>query len=173
MQYDVIALDLDGTALSPQNQVTHAVREAVSWARRRGVHVVISTGRICSEAAEFARLLGTDDEMVTSGGAALSSVSQEKSFQRTSMGWENACRAAAACERYGLSTMVYVGDQLFMTPYDEMMFGRYKSNEGFLAAKTVVPSVAEIVADQRLAVDKIFTRSQNPQHLSVVRQVGS
>lgn len=170
MQYDLIALDLDGTALSPHNQVNPAVREAVQWARRRGVHVVISTGRICSEAAEFAHLLGTDDEMVSSGGAALSSASQGKCFHRTSMGWESACRAAAACERYGLSTMVYVGDQLLMTPYDEMMFGKYKSNEGFLAAKTVVPSVAEAIADQRIAVDKVFTRSQNPQHLAVIRQ---
>lgn len=170
MRYDVIALDLDGTALSPQNQVTPAVREAVGWARRRGVHVVISTGRICSEAAEFARLLGADDEMVTSGGAALSLASQEKCFKRTSMQWESACRAAAACERYGLSTMVYVGDKLFMTPYDEMMFGQYKSNEGFLAAKTVVQSVAETIAGQHLEVDKVFTRSRNPQHLAVVRQ---
>ncbi len=170
MQYDLIALDLDGTALSPQNQVNPAVREAVAWARAKGVHVVISTGRICSEAAEFARLMGTDNEMVTAGGAALSLADEERCFWRSSMHWESACRAAAACERYGLSTMVYVGEKLFMTPYDEMAFGRYKSNEGFLAAKTVVPSVAEAVAEQHLEVDKVFTRSQNRQQLALVRQ---
>lgn len=43
MRYDIIALDLDGTALNPQNQVSPAVREAVGWARSHGVHVVIST----------------------------------------------------------------------------------------------------------------------------------
>ena len=75
----------------------------------------------------------------------------------------------AACERYGLSTMVYVGTKLYMTPYDELMFSRYKSNEGYLAVKTVVPSVAEVVAEQHLPVDKVFTRSQNPQHLQFVR----
>lgn len=170
MQYDLIALDLDGTALSPQNQVTPAVREAVGWARSKGVHVVISTGRICSEAAEFASLMGADNEMVTSGGAALSLAGEGRCFWRSPMHWESACRAAAACERYGLSTMVYVGDKLFMTPYDEMAFGRYKSNEGFLAAKTVVPSVAEAIVQQRLEVDKVFTRSQNPQQLALVRQ---
>ena len=53
-------------------EVSPAVREAVGWARAKGVRVVISTGRICGEASEFARLLGTDDEMVTSGGAAIS-----------------------------------------------------------------------------------------------------
>ena len=169
MQYDLIALDLDGTALTPQNSVSPAVREAIACASQKGVHVVISTGRICGEAAEFAQLLGADDEMVTSGGAAVSLASKGICISRTSMEWEAACRAAAACERYGLSTMVYVGTKLYMTPYDELMFSRYKSNEGYLAVKTVVPSVAEVVAEQHLPVDKVFTRSQNPQHLQFVR----
>ena len=170
MQYDLIALDLDGTALTPDNQVSEAVREAVGWARARGVHVVISTGRICGEAAEFARLLGADDEMVTSGGAALSSASQGVCFDRISMDWETACRAAAACERCGLSTMVYVGANLYMTPYDDMMFSQYKTNEGFLAVKTVVPSVAETIAAEHLAADKVFTRSRSPENLELVRR---
>ena len=170
MRYDIIALDLDGTALNPQNQVSPAVRDAVSWARSQGVHVVISTGRICGEAAEFARLLGADDEMVTSGGAAISSASQGICLNRISMDWETACRAAAACERFGLSTMVYVGTKLYMTPYDDMIFSSYKSNEGFLAVKTIVPSVAETIADQHLEVDKVFTRSRNRNHLELVRK---
>ena len=73
---DLIALDLDGTALNPQNQVSPATADAVRRARESGIHVVVSTGRICGEARDFALMLGTDDQMVTSGGATLSSVSQ-------------------------------------------------------------------------------------------------
>ena len=72
---DLIALDLDGTALNPQNQVSPATADAVRRARESGIHVVVSTGRICGEARDFALMLGTDDQMVTSGGATLSSVS--------------------------------------------------------------------------------------------------
>lgn len=75
---DLIALDLDGTALNPQNQVSPATADAVRRARESGIHVVVSTGRICGEARDFALMLGTDDQMVTSGGATLSSVSQER-----------------------------------------------------------------------------------------------
>ena len=77
---DLIALDLDGTALNPQNQVSPATADAVRRARESGIHVVVSTGRICGEARDFALMLGTDDQMVTSGGATLSSVSQERSL---------------------------------------------------------------------------------------------
>ena len=56
MKYDLIALDLDGTALNPHNTVSPAVREAVAWARSCGVHVVDldrtylqRSGRICAD----------------------------------------------------------------------------------------------------------------------------
>ena len=51
---DLIALDLDGTALTPDNTVSQATRDAVRRAREAGLRVVISTGRICGEARDFA-----------------------------------------------------------------------------------------------------------------------
>ena len=93
---DLIALDLDGTALNPQNQVSPATADAVRRARESGIHVVVSTGRICGEARDFALMLGTDDQMVTSGGATLSSVSQERCTMRMSMPW-GSCRACVCC----------------------------------------------------------------------------
>ena len=159
---DLIALDLDGTALNPQNQVSPATADAVRRARESGIHVVVSTGRICGEARDFALMLGTDDQMVTSGGATLSSVSQERCTMRMSMPWEAAVRASAVVERIGMITMVYVGETLLITPYDDIEFGKYKSNEGYLSAKKVVPSVAEYIATNHISVDKMFIRSQDP-----------
>ena len=166
---DLIALDLDGTALTPDNTVSEATREAVRRARGAGLHVVVSTGRICGEARDFAIALGADDLMVTSGGASISSVSRGQCTMRMSMPWEPAVRAAAAVERIGLMVMVYVGETLLITPYDEMEFGKYKSNEGYLAAKRVVPSIAEFIADGHVSVDKIFARSKDPVTLKMVR----
>ena len=81
---------------------------------------------------------------------------------RMSMPWEAAVRAAAVVERIGMIAMVYVGETLLITPYDDMAFSRYKSNEGYLTSKKVVPSVAEYIAIHHISVDKIFIRSQDP-----------
>ena len=59
-------------------------------------------------------------------------------------------------------TMVYVGETLLITPYDDIEFGKYKSNEGYLSAKKVVPSVAEYIATNHVSVDKMFIRSHDP-----------
>ena len=129
---DLIALDLDGTALNPQNQVSPATADAVRRARESGIHVVVSTGRICGEARDFALMLGTDDQMVTSGGATLSSVSQERCTMRMSMPWEAAVRASAVVERIGMITMVYVGETLLITPYDDIEFGIRNQKAGIV-----------------------------------------
>ena len=98
---DLIALDLDGTALNPQNQVSPATADAVRRARESGIHVVVSTGRICGEARDFALMLGTDDQMVTSGGATLSSVSQERCTMRVhAVGSCRACVCRGGAHRH-------------------------------------------------------------------------
>ena len=94
----LIALDLDGTALTPQNKVAETTTDAVRRAREAGVYVAVSTGRICGEARDFAVDLDADDLMVTSGGATLSSISGGGCTMRMSMPWEAAVRAAAAVE---------------------------------------------------------------------------
>lgn len=165
---ELIALDLDGTALTPENTVSDATREAVRRARGAGIHVVVSTGRICGEARDFAIALGADDRMVTSGGASISSVSEARCTMRMSMPWEPAVRAAAV-ERIGITAMIYIGETLLITPYDDLEFGKYKSNEGYLAVKQVVPSVAEYIAENHLSVDKIFARSNDAVMLGMIR----
>ena len=167
----LIALDLDGTALTPQNKVAETTTDAVRRAREAGVYVAVSTGRICGEARDFAVDLDADDLMVTSGGATLSSISGEGCTMRMSMPWEAAVRAAAAVERIGMIAMIYVGETLLITPYDDLGFGSYKTNEGYLTSKKVVPSVAEYIADHHLSVDKIFVRSQDPVTLLRTRAI--
>jgi len=167
----LIALDLDGTALTPQNKVAETTTDAVRRAREAGVYVAVSTGRICGEARDFAVDLDADDLMVTSGGATLSSISGEGCTMRMSMPWEAAVRAAAAVERIGMIAMIYVGETLLITPYDDLGFGSYKTNEGYLTSKKVVPSVAEYIADHHLSVDKIFVRSQDSVTLLRTRAI--
>ncbi len=45
MAIELIAIDMDGTLLDPQHQITPAVKQAIAAARRKGVHVVLATGR--------------------------------------------------------------------------------------------------------------------------------
>lgn len=170
MDYDLIAIDLDGTALSSSNEVQHSTIEAVRYARERGVRVVLSTGRIRGEAAEFALRMGTDDYMVTAGGATVCDVTTGRVFHRVFIPWESAARAAEVVERTNMCTMVYADGALLVTPFSESVFAAYKTNEGYLRTKVVVPSVAQYLAENRMPADKLFTRCANAALLRNARK---
>ena len=67
----LISLDLDGTLLNPQGQVTAASKEAIAKARAAGVRVVLNTGRPAPEVLWFAQEAGLDEVNACLGGAAL------------------------------------------------------------------------------------------------------
>ena len=51
----LISLDLDGTLLDPQGQITPASKAAIALARAAEIRVVLNTGRPIPEACFFAR----------------------------------------------------------------------------------------------------------------------
>ena len=70
MQLRVIATDYDGT-IAQDGVLDPAVREAIAVARKRGVMVVIVTGRILSELRHVAGCLDFVDGVVAENGAVV------------------------------------------------------------------------------------------------------
>ncbi|WP_344137525.1 HAD-IIB family hydrolase [Saccharopolyspora halophila] len=68
---DLVGIDLDGTALNGQRQMTATTRAAISLATHSGVCVIAITGRPVRECRELARLFSLDIDFVGSNGAAV------------------------------------------------------------------------------------------------------
>lgn len=64
----LLGLDLDGTLLDPAGRLTREAREAVTEARRRGVFVVLCTGRRFRTAALVAEELDLTGPLVVNNG---------------------------------------------------------------------------------------------------------
>lgn len=68
----LLALDVDGTLVDHENQMSEAVREAVLAHHARGAHIVVSTGRSVPGTSETVGKLGLDDGYaVASNGAVV------------------------------------------------------------------------------------------------------
>lgn len=46
MKYKLIAIDMDGTLLNSERKVSDKNRNALLRAKKKGIHIVLSTGRI-------------------------------------------------------------------------------------------------------------------------------
>jgi Cof subfamily protein (haloacid dehalogenase superfamily) len=73
----LLAVDIDGTLLNPQFQISPADLAALRRAERQGVEVILVTGRRHAFALPIAEQLGFDFWMITSNGAVTRSLTGE------------------------------------------------------------------------------------------------
>jgi Cof subfamily protein (haloacid dehalogenase superfamily) len=74
MPIRLLALDLDGTTLDAHGGLSDAVREAVAAVRRRGIRVVLCTGRRFRTALPMARSLGLSGPIVVNNGVIVKEI---------------------------------------------------------------------------------------------------
>ena len=71
MKYKLLAIDMDGTLLNSNNEVSLRTREAINEAKKRGVNVVIATGRILESASFYSKKLDLKNPILACNGALI------------------------------------------------------------------------------------------------------
>lgn len=74
MSIKLVAIDLDGTLLNSQHQISPAVKEAVIQAKNKGVYIVLASGRPFSGISPYLKELGLDnatDYCISNNGSVI------------------------------------------------------------------------------------------------------
>jgi Cof subfamily protein (haloacid dehalogenase superfamily) len=100
-QYRMIAIDLDGTLLSPTGEVTPRTKAAVHRALRAGLLVCFATGRNMTESQMVLDAVAHYDTAVFVGGAMVMDTKQRTTLHRTAMEPALARAVCATLERLG------------------------------------------------------------------------
>ena len=71
MSYKLIAIDMDGTLLNSKGIVSDRTRQAIYDASKKGVYVVLATGRILKSAINHSMELNLNKPIISSNGAII------------------------------------------------------------------------------------------------------
>lgn len=71
MKWKLLALDLDGTTLNSNEEISDRNLSAIQDASQAGVRIIITTGRSYASASPFITLLNTGDPSITYNGALI------------------------------------------------------------------------------------------------------
>lgn len=71
LKYKLVAIDMDGTLLNSKNQVTNRTRIAIEEAKKKGVYIVLSTGRILKSALSYSKILALNNPIIACNGAII------------------------------------------------------------------------------------------------------
>lgn len=92
MSIKLIAIDMDGTLLTPQNQISPAVKSAIAAARAKGVHVVLATGRPFIGVAPYLAQLDLQQEgcfCITNNGALVQRATDGECVAQTTLSFDD------------------------------------------------------------------------------------
>ncbi|HUT13150.1 MAG TPA: Cof-type HAD-IIB family hydrolase [Thermoguttaceae bacterium] len=97
----LLAIDIDGTLLNSNDELTPATQEALVRAGRSGVHVVLATGRRYSRTLHLVEPLAIDVPLVTASGALVKDPIDHRTLFRAQFDRRLLCDALAAVARCG------------------------------------------------------------------------
>lgn len=106
----MIALDVDGTLLTSRGELTGETVRAIRAARKKGVKVVLSTGRSVPEAVWLTGLAGCDGRAVCLGGAAVADMADGRHIRRWDIPDGLAASVLEVLRGQPLACMVFAGE---------------------------------------------------------------
>lgn len=102
MKYRLIALDVDGTLLNDDHELTPRVRNAVRAASEQGVEIVLATGRGTTSALPVLAELGLKGTLITHNGASVVDSQTREVLYDTQISHELAQRYAIYLRERGI-----------------------------------------------------------------------
>src|ERR1700722_13206174 len=113
MRIDLIALDLDGTLLDSEDQVSDRNRRAIRGALELGVRVVLVTGRGVDLPIRLSRELGLNLPVICCHGALTKDFGANKTLEHVPVPLEYAKPMVEFAEREGLAVAIYVEEAFY------------------------------------------------------------
>jgi len=86
MAYKLVCIDVDGTLLNNQHKITKRTKEIILKAHKLGVHIVISTGRMYTDAEYYSNLIGVKSPVIASNGAFIKEKDNDKVIYKNILG---------------------------------------------------------------------------------------
>jgi Cof subfamily protein (haloacid dehalogenase superfamily) len=107
MRFDLIALDLDGTLLDPQERVSPRNRRAIESALTAGIRIVLVTGRGVDMPIRVSRELGLNLPVICCHGALTKDFGANRTLGHIPVPLKYAKPMVEFSERRGLSIAIY------------------------------------------------------------------
>ncbi|MGV6988005.1 sugar-phosphatase [Testudinibacter sp. P80/BLE/0925] len=118
-KYKLIALDLDGTLLNTQKEISPRNQAAISAAREQGAQVILASGRPHIGMQKYLKQLGMtgdNDYVLCFNGARVERVSDGRVINSKMLRGKDAKLVAAYARQFGLNTHAFSPTRGLITP---------------------------------------------------------
>lgn len=110
--YKLIAIDLDGTLLNSYGEVSKENADAIRNAKRKGIEVVLASGRMSNSILNIAEEIGADNYIIAGNGALIYDLKNNKTLYNQCISKDKVLKIIKICEEnsiyYTINTEKYI-----------------------------------------------------------------
>ena len=114
MEYKLVAVDMDGTLLTPKLEISRDTVETINKVIEKGVIFTLSTGRMYLAAMPFANMLNLDVPIITCNGALTKCSKTGKVYDTKIIAKKHSSEIIKYCEKAGISVSIYREDDIYI-----------------------------------------------------------
>lgn len=107
MKYKMLALDVDGTLLNKDHQLTKESIDAIRKLKKKGIKVILVTGREFAALKNILDELELEDIVVTQNGSVILSCDGKTSIKEKLISRENCMRIISYCKENNIRPLLY------------------------------------------------------------------
>ncbi|MBQ0040572.1 MAG: HAD family hydrolase [Clostridiales bacterium] len=173
MSIKMVALDLDGTTLNSNHELTDRTRKALEAAAEQGVYIVVSTGRSFNSLPPVIKTIKGLAFAITSNGSHINMVSTGESIYDDYIHPDNIERIIELADKHNCGLEVFVDGQAYI---DEATYNDIKENgspfrnaEYVLWSRKPVPDIGELLRENMHKVENCNFCFDGVEHLETAR----
>ncbi|SFB41245.1 hypothetical protein SAMN05216312_107224 [Cohnella sp. OV330] len=125
MKFKLIALDVDGTLLNDDHELTPRVKQSVTAAAASGAEIVLCTGRGSASALSVLAQLGLSGTVITHNGASIVDGESREILQESPIGLEEVERYLALCRERGIHFDLNTAFDIYVEQLNEQTASMY------------------------------------------------
>ncbi len=167
LDYRIIALDLDGTLLNSDKELTPATLAALQKAAEAGIEIVPTTGRFYGGMPEVIRDLPFINYAITINGAEVKNLRSGEIIYKAELPWQQAVDIMYMLDSLPVIYDCYMGSAAWMTESQKALVDDIVDSPHYRKMlhelRQNVPELKEFISQQARDVQKVqfFTRDES------------
>lgn len=145
----LLCIDMDGTLLNTDKEVSERTLKAVKGASEKGVKIAICTGRVFTSAHFYSELIGVKAPVIASNGAYVREKDRDEVIYKGLLGIDNCKKVLSICQKYGLQPHYNTSTTIFT---EKILY----SSEYYTALNKTLPEGSKIIIQLVEDWEKIF-----------------
>lgn len=175
--YKIVFIDLDGTLLNSKGEITEYTKNTLLEAQKRGIKVVLSSGRVSTSTMQFARQIGLNGYIISGNGSVITDLETNEEIYVNCMNKNDVIKVIDICEENSIHYNVYTLRETYTKNILYSTLFYYYENKNLPNEKKVKINICSdikkaVLNDSNMDISKITICNENKSIFnSIIRKL--